>query len=258
MHVAMRILLLSLAASGTAAVAADAPHAAAAKSSPQGDTWASIAKLPDWSGVWDFDYSAGAPGGGLVRPAPPHLTPEYAAKFAAYKERQKKGEEQQTSTANCVPPGMPQIMAQPYPVEFLFTPGKVTVAIEAYSQMRRIFTDGRKHPEDPDPTFQGNSIGHWEGDTLVVDTIAFIPTSQIAPGVGHSDQMRITERIRKASDDVMEIKQTIEDPKVLLEPYTSLKHYRRHKDWEIEEYICSQNNHDSADPEGRAGFKIQE
>src|SRR6185437_9036842 len=80
MRVATGILLLSLAALGTAA-AADSPQAAAAKSSPQGDTWASIAKLPDWSGVWDFDYSAGAPGGGLVRPAPPHLTPAYAAKY---------------------------------------------------------------------------------------------------------------------------------------------------------------------------------
>ena len=255
MRGAMGVLLLNLAALGVA-VAADT--AGAAKSSPQGDTWASIAKLPDWSGVWDFDYSAGAPGGGLVRPAPPHLTQEYAAKYAAYKERQKQGEEQNTQTANCVPPGMPQIMAQPYPIEFLFTPGKVTVAIEAYSQMRRIYTDGRKHPDDPDPTFQGNSIGHWEGDTLVVDSIAFEPNTLISPGVGHSDQMRIQERIRKLSNDVMEIQQTISDPKVLSEPYTSVKHYRLHKDWDIQEYICSQNNHDSADPEGRAGFRIEE
>lgn len=240
----------------SAAGAADAPRSAA-KSSPPGDTWASIAKLPDWSGVWDLDYSARAPGGGLARPAPPHLTPEYAAKYSAYQERQKHGLEQQTETANCVPPGMPQIMAQPYPVEFLFTPGKVTVAIEAYSQMRRIYTDGRKHPDDPDPTFQGNSIGHWEGDTLVVDTVGFIPNSLIAPGVGHSDGMHIKERIRRISDDVMEIQTTIEDPKVLTEPFTSVRHYKRHKDWDLQEYICSQNNRDSSDAEGRAGLRIE-
>jgi hypothetical protein len=239
-----------------AAGAADATRSAA-KSSPQGDTWSSIAKLPDWSGVWDLDYSARAPGGGLARPAPPHLTPEYAAKYAAYQERQKHGLEQQTETANCVPPGMPQIMAQPYPVEFLFTPGKVTVAIEAYSQMRRIYTDGRKHPDDPDPTFQGNSIGHWEGDTLIVDTVGFVPSSLIAPGVGHSDGMHVKERLRRISDDVMEIQTTIEDPKVLTEPFTSVRHYKRHKDWDLQEYICSQNNRDSSDAEGRAGLRIE-
>jgi hypothetical protein len=255
MRGAMGVLLLSVVAF-SAADAANAPQGTA-KSSPQGDTWATVAKLPDWSGVWDLDYRAGAPGGGLARPAPPHLTPEYAAKYSAYLDRQKHGEEQQTQTANCVPPGMPQIMVQPYPVEFLFTPGKVTVAIEAYSQMRRIYTDGRKHPDDPDPTFQGNSIGHWEGDTLVVDTVGFIPESLIAPGVGHSDQMHITERIHRIANDVMEIQTTIEDPKVLIEPFTSLRHYKRHTDWDIQEYICSQNNRDSSDSEGRAGMKIE-
>ncbi len=256
MHGAVAVLtsvvLLSAMVGGTA-VAADAP---AASTSAQGRTWSSIAKLPDWSGVWDLDYQSRR-GGGLARPAPPHMTPEYAAKYAAYQERQKHGLEEQTETANCVPPGMPQIMAQPYPIEFLFTPGKVTVAIEAYSQMRRIFTDGRKHPDDPDPSFQGNSIGHWEGDTLVVDSIGFIPTSLIAPGVGHGDDMRIVERIHRLPDDVMEIQQTITDPKVLMEPYVSMHYYKRHKDWDINEYICTQNNRDSADPEGRAGLKIE-
>jgi hypothetical protein len=252
-------MLLGALATHNACAAADAPASPSAKDSPQGRTWSSIAKLPDWSGVWELDYRAGAGkgGGGLARPAPPHMTPEYAAKYAAYQERQKRGLEEQTETANCVPPGMPQIMAQPYPVEFLFTPGKVTVAIEAYSQMRRIFTDGRKHPDDPDPSFQGNSIGHWEGDTLVVDSIAFIPTSLIAPGVGHSDDMRIQERIHRSAADVLEITTTIEDPTVLTEPYTSTRYYKRHKEYDINEYICTQNNRDSADSEGRAGLKIE-
>ena len=241
----------------SAASAAD--KKSAAEASPQGDTWASIAKLPDWSGVWDLDYRAGSGtgGGGLARPAPPHMTPEYAAKYAAYQESQKHGKAQQTETANCVPPGMPQIMAQPYPIEFLFTPGKVTVAIEAYSQMRRIFTDGRKHPDDPDPTFQGHSIGHWEGDTLVVDTVAFIPASQIAPGVGHSDDLHITERVHRIPNDYLEIQTTLQDPKVVTEPWTTIKRYKRHTEWDIQEYICTQNNRDSADAEGRAGIKIE-
>jgi hypothetical protein len=152
---------------------------------------------------------------------------------------------------------MPGVMTQPYPVEFLFTPGKVTVAIEAYSQMRRIFTDGRPHPEDPDPTFQGHSIGHWDGDTLVVDTVAVLPTTFIAPGIGHSDDMRIEERIRRVSGDVLQISTTITDPKVLADPWTVTRSYRRHPEWDIKEYICTQNNRDSADAQGRAGINIE-
>ena len=85
-------------------------------------------------------------------------------------------------SANCLPPGMPGIMGQPYPMEFLLTPGQVTILIEAYNQIRHIYTDGRELPDDPDPTFHGTSVGHWEGDTLVVETVGFSPITQIANG----------------------------------------------------------------------------
>jgi hypothetical protein len=235
------------------ALAADTP---AREAGAPGTSWSSIARLPDWSGVWELDWHGGYLANAAM-PGAPKLTPEYAARLEMYRAAQKQGLNQQTDTANCDPPGMPQIMTQPYPVEFLFTPGKVTVAIEAYSQMRRIFLDGRKHQGDPDPTYQGDSIGHWEGDTLVVDTIGFIPNSYIAPGVNHSNQMRIEEHIRRVSGDTMEIRQTIYDPKALLEPWTVTRTYKRHADWDIKEYICSQNNRDSADPEGRANINLK-
>ena len=227
-----------------------------AKATSPGTSWSSIARLPDWSGVWELDWHGGYLGKAQM-PALPKLTPGYAARLEKYRAGQKEGQNQQTDTANCDPPGMPQIMTQPYPVEFLFTPGKVTVAIEAYSQMRRIFVDGRKHQEDPDPTYQGDSIGHWEGDTLVVDSIGFIPNSYIAPGVNHSDAMRIEERIRRVAPDTMEIRQTIYDSKALVEPWTVTRVYKRHTEWDIKEYICSQNNRDSADPEGRANINLK-
>jgi hypothetical protein len=227
-----------------------------AKPGSPGTSWNSIAHLPDWSGVWELDWHGGYLGKAQM-PALPKLTPEYATRLEKYRAAQQEGQNQQTDTANCDPPGMPQIMTQPYPVEFLFTPGKVTVAIEAYSQMRRIFVDGRKHQEDPDPTYQGDSIGHWEGDTLVVDSTGFIPNSYIAPGVHHSDEMRIEEHIRRVAPDTMEIRQTIVDPKALLEPWTVTRVYKRHTDWDIKEYICSQNNRDSADPEGRANINLK-
>ncbi len=233
------------ATTGTTAKKADLP----------GTSWNSIAKLPDWSGVWELDWQR--TGLAVARGGMPKLTPEYAARFQKYQEEQKSGKHQQTNTANCEPPGMPQIMTQPYPVEFLFTPGKVTVAIEAYSQMRRIYVDGRTHAEDPDPTYQGDSIGHWDGDTLVVDTVGLIPTSLIAPGIGHSDQMRIEERMRRVAPDTMEIRTTIIDPKALAEPWTATRTYKRHTDWELKEYICAQNNRDSADSEGRADMNLK-
>jgi hypothetical protein len=238
------------------AAGAPAANPAGGQAGSPGTSWSSIARLPDWSGVWELDWH----GGNLAKaamPGAPKLTPEYAARLEQYRAAQKQGENQQTDTANCDPPGMPQIMTQPYPVEFLFTPGKVTVAIEAYSQMRRIFVDGRPHQQDPDPTYQGDSIGHWEGDTLVVDSIGFIPTSYIAPGTNHSEQMRIEERIRRVSGDTMEIRTTIYDPKALLEPWTVTRSYKRHSDWDIKEYICSQNNRDSADPKGRADINLK-
>jgi hypothetical protein len=148
-------------------------------------------------------------------------------------------------------------MTQPYPIEFLFTPGKVTLAIEAYSQMRRIFTDGRAHPADPDPTFQGHSIGHWEGETLVVDTVGVLSETSLAPGIQHSNQLRIEEHIRRISDDTLQIQTTFRDPEALAEPWQVVRNYVRHRDWDIKEYVCTQNNRDSADGQGRADINIE-
>jgi hypothetical protein len=254
MRSCIAVALLGALAS-TLATAAGTTDGKAAKANLPGNTWSSIAQLPDWSGAWELDWHR--TGLAAARGGMPKLTPEYAARFQKYKEEQKLGKNEQTNTANCEPPGMPQIMTQPYPVEFLFTPGKVTVAIEAYSQMRRIYTDGRPHAEDPDPTYQGDSIGHWEGDTLVIDTIGFIPTSLIMPGIGHSEQMRIEERIRRVAPDTMEIRTTISDPQALAEPWTAIRTYKRHTDWELKEYICAQNNRDSADSEGRADMNLK-
>ena len=85
------------------------------------------------------------------------LTPKFAAEKKA---RQASGIEDD-QTANCIPPGMPVIMSWPYPMEFVLTPGKVTILIESFSQIRHIYTDGRPLPSDPDPKFNGTSVGRW-------------------------------------------------------------------------------------------------
>lgn len=244
-------LLISSSALSAAAAANSKP---AKPDAARTAAWAALGKLPDWGkGVWQIDWTGlFGPGG---RPAPPDLTPEYAAKFKAFQASQKEGENVQTQNANCLPPGMPQIMTMPYPIEFLFTPGRVTIAIETDSQVRRVYLNA-KHPEDPDLTFNGDSIGHWEGQTLVVDTVAFEPHTELAAGVGHGDQTRIVERFKQVGPDKMEITTTITDPKVLTKPWTVVRPYIRHADWKIQEYVCEQNNHDYADPEGRGGFVL--
>jgi len=214
---------------------------------------AQLAKTPDWSGIWEIDWRN-------TRKSPPRppmkLTPEYQAKLEAFRAAQKQGENLQGAAANCVPPGLPRIMSQPYPIEFVFAPGKVVMLIEAYMQFRHVFTDGRKHPDDPDATFMGHSTGQWEGDTLVVDSVGFTESTDLAPGVPHSDRLRIVERIRKVSPEWMEIQTTLIDPVVLAEPYTSTTSYRHLND-EIREYICLENNRDSADDKGRPGLSLE-
>src|SRR5262245_19797787 len=102
----------------------------------------------------------------------------------------------------------------------------------------------------------GHSIGHWEGDTLVIDSVGFNETTLLAAGVPHSEQLRIVERIRRVDAQWMEIETTLIDPVVLAEPYTSITSYR-HLDDEIREYICLENNRDSADEKGRPGLSLE-
>ncbi len=244
-----------LACVAMSAIAVEAAAAAAPAAAPPGNSWSSIGKLPDWSGLWElvFDPTAGPP-------AQPSFTPEYAQKLKAFEAEQAAGGHQDLPSANCVPPGMPAIMMQPYPVEFLFTPGKVTIAIEAFSQMRRVFLDGRAHPPDPDATFNGHSIGRWEGDTLVVDTIGVTTEVPIGfnGGMRHSERMRIEERIRTTDADTMQIRTTITDPAALTQPFVTTQALKRHRNWDVAEYVCEQNNRNFMNAAGKAGILLNQ
>ncbi len=220
-----------------------------------GAAWESIPKLPDWSGVWEPILSARGASSG-----PPKLTPPYQKQWDAYMEKNRTtpGINFVSDVANCVPAGLPGSMLQPYPIEILFTPNRVTIVIETYSLVRRIHTDGRALPEDPDATYQGTSVGKWEGDTLVVETVGILPETSPMNGInGHSDKMKIIERMRLIEPDVLEIQTTREDPEVFAEAYTTTARYQRHRDWEIMEYICAQNNRDQLDEHGNPGFDLE-
>jgi hypothetical protein len=215
--------------------------------------WTGLAKLPDLTGVWEAPtVGRGGRGPAAAPPAEPQLTPSYAAKKRELDARNFDD----TEAANCLPTGMPAIMGHPYPYEFLFTPGKVTIVTEAYMQVRHIYTDGRPLPADPDPTFNGTSIGRWDGDTLVVETIGFSPLTTMARNTPHSDKMRILERFRLAGPDTMSVETTVIDPEALAKPWTTTRTLARHRDWTIREYICEENNRNFLDAQGKAGVKL--
>jgi hypothetical protein len=236
---------------GVWAAAAAIHHSAAAQrftsTAPTAADWAALARLPDFTGVWEVTR-----GGGDAPAVQPALTPPYEAKRQAY----LAAPPEDGGSANCLPPGMPGIMGQPYPMEFLLTPGKVTIVIEAYTQVRHIYTDGRPLPADPDLEFHGTSVGRWDGDTLVVETIGFSPLTQIERGLPHSGNMRIGERFRLSAPDTMTIETTITDPEVLASPYTTSRTLSRHRNWTIAEYICEENNRNFVDEQGKAGINL--
>ncbi len=186
--------------------------------------------------------------------AAPALTPEYAAKAAEQARLAAKAED--NPSANCLPPGMPAIMSQPCPIEVLMTPGQVTIVVEAYTQVRHIYTDGRPMPEDPDPSFDGTSIGRWEGDTLVVETTGFEPVPR---GINfpYSEKMKIVERFKLSDPDTLNVETTILDPLALTQPYSmGNRVFKRHRSWTIAEYVCEENNRNFVDDSGKAGIRL--
>lgn len=230
------------------------------RTAPTPADWAALGKLPDFTGVWEVAPPARGGRGAAPRPrgitgggATPVLTAEYAAKAQALASQPKP---EDSDSANCLPPGLPGIMGQPYPVEILLTPGQVTVVSEAYTQVRHIYTDGRPLPDDPDPTFFGTSVGHWEGDTLAVESVGF---EQVPRGLSfpYGDQMRVSERFRLTDPDTLTIETTITDPEALKVPYSmGTRTYKRHRNWTIAEYICEENNRNFVDDKGKAGIHL--
>ena len=204
--------------------------------------YSQVTGWPDFTGVWSPDWSILFGQGGRRPPTKPSLTPPAQERFDAFeKEQEAKGVSQEEQIA-CRPPGMPQIMRLPYPIEFTYEPDRVSLFIETYSQMRRIYVDGRTLPDDPDELFNGTSVGHWDGNTLLVDTVGFSPLARIAPGIDHSEQMKIHERIWMEGPEVLRIETTITDPEVLAEPLVQQLAFRKQPDWDLREYVCAENN----------------
>lgn len=237
-------------ASGAAQPAPSAPVQSAATVIP------TVGERPDFSGIWErfpdpyeggLDYPP-PPGG------PPPLREPYASQYAAaIKKRDEtlqRGELVDDPSTRCLPEGMPTIMGGTYALEFLQTPRQLVVLAEFLTQTRRIYFDeAMPPPEEIFPTYNGYSVGHWEGDTLVVQTRGVRDTVPFL-NMPHSADMEITERFRLTAPDRLESRITITDPTVFTQPYEFTFGYRRLADYKIQENVC-ENNRYSIDESGQ-------
>ncbi len=189
------------------------------------------------------------------KPAP--LLPAAAALLEKRLADSDRGYPFPNTMASCLPGGMPLmvIAGAPYPIQILETPGQVTLLFEEQNHFRIIHLDGR-HPEDPDPGFMGHSIGHWEGDTLVVDTVGLNERTTIDQvGMPHSEDLHLLERWRRLDGGTLEVRVTLTDPKTFSSPWQTRSVYKSvPPGTAVAEYIC-ENNRNVPDAQGRMGFQ---
>jgi hypothetical protein len=157
----------------------------------------------------------------------------------------------------CLPDGVPHADLLPEPFKIIQTQGEILMLYEVETMFRQIFTDGRKLPADPSPTWLGYSVGRWagdDGDTLVVDTVGFNDLSWLdASGHGHSEDMRVEERFHRRDFGHMDVTVTIADPKTFTKPFTISFVEELLPDTDVFEHICYENEKDAAHQPGRAG-----
>ena len=204
---------------------------------------------PDLSGVWDR-----APGGGhgfTVMPEVLPMQPWAAEYYKAAREGASNplmaGRDDMNPSFNCFPHGIPRILTvSPRPMEIVQTPGRVLMLFEADHWVRHIWTDGRGHPKDladREPTYMGDSIGRWDGDTLVFDTIGFKDNLWL-DGLGHphTDALHVVERIRRVDHNTLDDELTINDPKAYTKPWTAKQVFKLKPDWIIAEHVVCEEH----------------
>ena len=192
---------------------------------------------PDISGAWSpnaIQYNVDMVKAGVKIPFQP-----WAEK--AYHEAQAKNDPE----AHCLPPGLPRMSTTPYPFRIAQTPGLTLIVYEGAAHVwRQIFTDGRPHEKDPNPSWLGDSIGKWDGDTFVVDTTGLNGKTWIdESGLPETDKMHVIERIRRVDMGHLEIEHTVDDPGAYTEPWKFTTRPTQLKG-ELLEYICQENNKD--------------
>jgi hypothetical protein len=234
-----------------------ATFAQAAKTQPVNPKWGTVPYRPksrrDLTGIWISQGGIGwVPGIPPGRGQNPPLTAGYAKIFEGHLADAAAGKPTGDPTAGCLPPGMPRVMTMTYPMEITMGTDRIMIYAEWDEQVRRIFTDGRPLPLDPDPTYNGESVGHWEGNFLLSTAYGFkLETNMESSGLPKSDKAIAYERIWLADDDTLRDEFTLVDPVALVKPWTVTKTYKRAPpDFEIEPYVCLENNRNPIAPDG--------
>ena len=182
-------------------------------------------------------------------PNAPKLTPEYLAKWNVIAASRISGSYEYDNIANCLPPGVPAMMSAAYGMEIMQDADKITIFSEHQDALRRIFLDGRKPSAQvlADPTYAGYSTGRWDGDTLIVDTVALTTKSYIDGSSPHSDKMTVQERLRFVEPGVLENQITVTDPEALTEPWHVVRRYRKavYPNDELREFACAEGLRDA-------------
>jgi hypothetical protein len=201
----------------------------------------------DLSGVWmqfpDKKVDGVAIIGGIDEQSRPPLTPWGQARFDAtvpfMGPRAHAGMENNPSL-RCVPESVPKSLILPNPFEIVQIPGRVFMFFEEFHLWRTIWTDGRALPKNPDPSYLGYSVGKWEGDTFVVDTIGLNDIPWVdSYGNPRSEQMHLTERYRRLNRDTLEMQIIMDDPKAYTKTWVSPPRlFKFEPGWELAEVFC--------------------
>src|SRR5579863_1565447 len=214
---------------------------------PEGPTPHLTDGTVDQSGVWNGGGPIGDIAQGMPKGAVIPMTP---AAEKIFKSRQSKDDPE----SNCLPTGIRRIA--PYPWRIVQTPTHVFFLFEGnIHSFRQIFTDGRKHPDDPDPTWYGHSIGHYDGDTLVVDTVGYNDKFWFDfAGHPHTEQLHTVERYKRTDLGTLVVETDINDPGAYSKPFTISFTFGLRPKEELMEYICQENQVDAQHLVGFTGL----
>jgi hypothetical protein len=224
-------------------------------------------ELPDWSGVWQmvgptvFDRASvqppdGRAGGAGVREYPPY-NEEWEAKYVANIDQVRRGRFPDPLSICGTSPGYPRMLNVPGAIEFILRPEQVWILTEDGPGIARVYTDGRSHPPKDEiwPTYGGESIGHWEADTLVFETIGLKGIGDVIidrTGLVLSEDVRIRTEIRRLDKSTLEAQIEIIDRVAMTAPWTVLKRYDRLDDGaRMFDVACVENNRNPVDQAGR-------
>jgi hypothetical protein len=242
------LTLFSLSALGQRAPSST-PRATPAPRLPDNPYYGVNSGKPDLGGLakgmWEVPYIINMQKQGKTPDGGPVEVPFKPAAKKIFDERQENNSKDDPE-GYCLPPGIPRMMYTPYPIEIFQMPDRILFIYEGGAHVWRvIWMDGRQQPKDPNPIFLGYSMGKWDGDTLVVDTIGMNTHTWLdAAGHPHGEQLHVIEKYSRSDFYTLRVEATIDDPEFYTKPWTVVTTAKWAPGQELLEYICQENNKD--------------